>query len=177
MKTMPKRSEEMIAEDARKILATLQKNAKENFNTIAKQCHMSKEKLLRTIRHLEKNHKIWGYSAIVDGQEHCEKFILLLKRTGKKYDDSTLDEIELHQFKNVYEPMGVTVESSYYINGEYDWMIIFTASNLIQAKKFSTILFDYYPGIAEKVNLMQIIFTQRAHYIPNPDQTRLREFL
>jgi uncharacterized protein with GYD domain len=73
--------------------------------------------------------------------------------------------------------MGITMESSYYINGEYDWMVVFTTADLIQAKKFSTILFDHYSGMAEKVNLMQIIFTNRAHYIPNPDQTKLREFM
>ena len=175
---MPKRNNALIAEETQNVLAALQNNAKENITTIAKQCHMSKEKLSRTIRHLEKNHKIWGYTAIVDEQDlPYKKFILLLKRTQKKFDDKTLDEITRDKFKNAYEPMGITIESSYYVNGEYDWMVIFTASDLILAKKFSNILFEHHPGIAEKVNLMQIIFTQRDHYITNPDQTNLREFV
>jgi len=175
---MPNRSTEMMAKDTRKILAELQKDGKENIDTIAKQCDMSKQKLLRTIKQLEKNHKIWGYTAIVDDQEqHVNKFILLLKRTGEKFNHDSLDEIELKKFKDAYEPMGVTIESSYYIHGEYDWAVIFTASDLMQAKKFSQILFNQYPGKAEKVNLMEILFTQRAHYISNPDQTKLREFI
>jgi DNA-binding Lrp family transcriptional regulator len=178
MKIMPKRSKEKIAEDTQMIIAELQKNGKEHIDLIAKQCHISKQKLLRTITQLEKNHKIWGYTAIVDEQEqHLKKFILLLKRTGKKFNLNALDEIELHQFKNEYTPMGITIVSSYYVNGEYDWMVIFTATDLIQAKKFSTLLFDHYPGMAEKVNLMQVIFTNREHYIPSPDQTKLREFM
>jgi len=178
MKIMPKQSKEKVAEDTRKILAELQKNGKEHIDRIAKQCHISKQKLLRIIKYLEKNHAIWGYTAIVDEHEQpYKKFILLLKRTSEKFDHKTLDEIELRQFKNEYAPMGIAIESSYYIHGEYDWMVIFTATDLIQAKKFSTILFEHYPGIAEKINLMQIIFTHRAHYIPNPNQTKLREFL
>ena len=87
MITMPKQSKEMDAEDTRKILAELQKNGKEHIDLIAKQCHMSKQKLLRTIKQFEKNHKIWGYTAIIDEQEqHLKKFFLLLKRTGKKFD-------------------------------------------------------------------------------------------
>lgn len=168
----------MIAEDSRKILVELQKGGKENIDTIAKKCEMPKQKLLRIIKQLEKNHKIWGYTAIVDEHEqHVAKFILLLKRTGEKFNHDTLDEIELNKFKDMYEPMGVSIESSYYIHGEYDWAVIFTAADLIQAKKFSVILFNQYPGIAEKVNLMQIIFTQTEHYISNPDQSKLREFL
>jgi DNA-binding Lrp family transcriptional regulator len=175
---MAKQSKEKVAEDTRKILAELQKNGKEHIDLIAKQCHMSKQKLLRTITQLEKTQKIWGYTAIIDEHEQqVKKFILLLKRSGKKFDQNALDEIVLNQFKNEYAPMGITLESSYYINGEYDWMVVFTAADLIQAKKFSTILFEHYPGIAEKVNLMQIIFTNRAHYIPNPDQTKLREYM
>ena len=77
----------------------------------------------------------------------------------------------------MYTPIGVIIESSHRIHGDYDWVVIFLAPNLIEAKKFSEILFDKFPGIAKDVNLMQIIFTNRANYILNPDQTKLREFL
>jgi DNA-binding Lrp family transcriptional regulator len=175
---MPKRSQGMIEEDTLRLLVALQKNAKENINTIARQCHMSKERCIRTIKHLEKNHTIWGYTAIVDDQDpHVKKFVVLVRRTIKKFDEHALDEIVSTQFRNVYSPLGVTIESSYYIHGDYNWMVIFTAPDLIQAKKFSKILFDFYPGIAAKVDLMQIIFTNKAYYIPNPDQTKLKEYI
>jgi DNA-binding Lrp family transcriptional regulator len=175
---MPKRNQAMIAKETRNVLAALQKNAKENIATIAKQCHMSKEKLLRTIRHLEKNRKIWGYTAIVDERDlPNKKFILLLKRSMEKFDDTKMDDMVSKKFKQLYEPLGVRIESTYYIHGEYDWVVIFTAPDLLQAKKFSTILFDHYPGYAEKVNIMEILFTGRAHYVLNPDQSKLREIL
>jgi len=175
---MPKRNNALIAEETQNVLAALQNNAKENITTIAKQCHMSKEKLSRTIRHLEKNHKIWGYTAIVDEQDlPYKKFILLLKRTMEKFDVTKIDDMVTKQFTPLYEQLGVRIESTYYIHGEFDWVVIFTAPSLLQAKKFSKILFDHYPGFAEKVNIMEILFTGRAHYVLNPDQSKLREIL
>jgi len=168
----------MVTEESRNVLDALQRNAKENIAVIAKECHMSKEKCSRMIRHLEKTGKIWGYSAVVDEHElPYKKFVLLLKRTTKKYDEATLDRIEMEQFKKEYEPLGVRIESSYYLHGEYDWLVIFTAADLVHAKKFSSILFDHYPGIAEKVNIMEILYVNRVHFIKNPDQSKLREYI
>jgi hypothetical protein len=73
--------------------------------------------------------------------------------------------------------MGVLNESNHRIHGEYDSVVIFLAPNLIEAKKFSEILFKKFPGKAKDANLMQILFTNRAHYILNPDQSKLKEFL
>jgi DNA-binding Lrp family transcriptional regulator len=175
---MPKRTKEMIAEETRNVLAALQQNAKGSIATIAKECHMSKAKCSRTIRHLERTRKIWGYTAIVDERElPSKKFILLLKRTAEKFDETKVDDIVAKQFKHLYEPLGVRIESTYYIHGEYDWALIFTAPDLLQAKKFSQILFDHYPGFAAKVNIMEILFTGRAHYVLNPDHSKLREIL
>jgi DNA-binding Lrp family transcriptional regulator len=175
---MPKQSKEKIAEETQNVLAALQQNAKENLTKIAQQCHMSKEKILRTIRHLEKNQKIWGYTAIVDEQDlPYKKFILLLKRTMEKFDDTKMDDMISKRFKPLYEQLRVRIESTYYIHGEYDWVVVFTAPDLLQAKKFSKILFDHYPGYAEKVDIMEILFTGRAHYVMNPDQSKLREIL
>jgi DNA-binding Lrp family transcriptional regulator len=175
---MPKRTKETIAEETRNVLVALQKNAKENIAKIAKECHMSKGKCLKTIRHLEKTQKIWGYTAIVDERElPSKKFVLLLKRTMKKFDDATLDDIVARQLSQEYKPLGVRIESTYYIHGDYDWMVIFTTADLIRAKKFSSMLSDEYPGIAEKKTIMEILYTNTAHYIPNPDQSKLRELI
>jgi DNA-binding Lrp family transcriptional regulator len=175
---MTKSSKVSIQEDQMKILAELRKNSSERIDTIAKNCGFSKQKVSKNINQMEKNHLIWGYTIVDDVQkQNLQKFILLLKRTDEKFDSNTLDNISRHLFKEVYTPIGVIIESSHRIHGDYDWVVIFLAPNLIEAKKFSEILFDKFPGIAKDVNLMQIIFTNRANYILNPDQTKLREFL
>jgi DNA-binding Lrp family transcriptional regulator len=175
---MTKSSKVRIQEDQMKVLTELRKNSNERIDTIAKNCGFSKQRVSRIIKQMEKNHLIWGYTIVDDVQKlNLQKFILLLKRTDEKFDSKTLDDISRHLFKNEYTPMGVTIESTHCIHGDYDWVVIFLAPNLIEAKKFSEILFKKFPGIANDVNLMQIIFTNRAHYILNPDQTKLKEFL
>ncbi len=67
--------------------------------------------------------------------------------------------------------------SSYYGHGEYDWVLIFTANELQDVKKFINLLFSAYPGIVEKINLFQILHTQRDHRISNLNQEILNEFL
>jgi DNA-binding Lrp family transcriptional regulator len=175
---MVKRNKELIAEETQAVLVALQRNAKENITTIAKECHMSREKLARMIRHLEKDRTIWGYTAIVDEKDlPSKKFVLLLKRTMKQFDKTKLDEMISKSFSQYYEPLGIRVESTYYVHGEYDWVVVFTAPNLLGAKKFSSILFDHYQGVAEKVIIMEVLFTGRAHYVMNPDQETLSELL
>ena len=175
---MPKRTEAMIVEETQRVLTVLQENANEDISVIAKRCHMSKDKLVKTIRHLERNQKIWGYTAVVD--EHClplKKFVLLFKRNAEKFDGSLLSKNALEKFKAEYEPLGVRIDSSYFIYGEYDWLVIFNAQDLAAAKKFNVILFDHFPGLTEKASLMEVLLTHRAHYIVNPDQSKLREIV
>ncbi len=63
---MAKSSREQLDKDERKILAELQKNSNESIDTIAKHCGFSRQKVWRTIKQLEKNRMIWGYTAIID---------------------------------------------------------------------------------------------------------------
>jgi thiol-disulfide isomerase/thioredoxin len=88
-----------------------------------------------------------------------------------------VDEIAKDKLEKIISKMGVTIESSYYGHGEYDWILLFTANDLKQAKKFADLLLGAYPGIVAKISLFQTLFIQREHRVPNPDQEKLSEFL
>jgi len=77
MRHMGKSSKEQLAKDDRKILAELQKNSNESIDTIAKHCGFSRQKVWRTIKQLEKNRMIWGYTAIVDHEKINQKHFIL----------------------------------------------------------------------------------------------------
>jgi DNA-binding Lrp family transcriptional regulator len=65
--------------DELKILAELQRNSKNNIETIAKHSGVSRQKAYRTIKRLEELHTIWGYTAVVDeNAQGVQKFMLLL---------------------------------------------------------------------------------------------------
>jgi DNA-binding Lrp family transcriptional regulator len=161
-----------------KILNELRKNAKMNIETIAKNCGMTRQKVYRIIKHLEETRTIWGYTVIVDDEnQRSQKYILLLKRSNQPITKGTADTIAWNRFENIYADLGIAIESSYYLHGEYDWIIIFTAEDLRHAKKFGDLLVQNYPGIIAKMNLMQILFSNKEHYVYNPDPDTLNKFL
>jgi len=56
---MAKSSKKQIYEDELKVIAELQKNAKESINIIAKKCGFSRQKAWRIIKKLEEDKTIW----------------------------------------------------------------------------------------------------------------------
>jgi DNA-binding Lrp family transcriptional regulator len=175
---MKRSSNEQIKEDEMKILAALQKYPKENIATIAKHCGFSKQKIYKTIKQMEKNHIIWGYAIVTDEQKQgLQKYVLLIKRSVKTIDNKTIDQLISYQKNKEIEGLEITVENSYFVHGEYDWILIFTAKDIRQAKKFSDILLSAYPGMFSNVNLIQILMTLQSQHVLNPDHIKLRELL
>lgn len=175
---MAKSSREKIQEDERKILATLTKNSKENVDRIAKQCGFSRQKTWRLIKQLEIKNLIWGYTAIFDetkvGLNH---FMLILKRTIKPIGENTINVIITRELEKISKDLDITIESSLYVHGEYDWVITFTAKDIKQAKKFSNLLVTLHPGVIADVQILQTLMFIRRHYILNPERKKLKDFL
>ena len=178
MKEMVKDKKGRDTNDEIKILAELRRNSKNNIETIAKHSGVSRQKVNRIIKRLEEQHTIWGYTTVVDEDAHgFQKFMLLLKRSNQPLEKKTADTIAMNKLEDVYDTLGVTIISSYYLHGDYDWSIIFLTKDLRTAKKFSTTITQYFPGVIAKMNLQQILFAQREHYVFNPDPKKLRGFL
>jgi DNA-binding Lrp family transcriptional regulator len=175
---MVKVSREQMNKDEKNILAALQNNAQESIDMLAKRCGFSRQKVWRIVKRLEKTRLIWGYSAVIDEKKNnLNHYTLLVKRTSKKLDDKTIDIITSRKLEDIVASLGTTVENSYYVNGEYDWIITFTAHNLVQAKKFCESLLALHPGVIEKTVLLETLFFVKNHYILNPESKKLREFL
>jgi DNA-binding Lrp family transcriptional regulator len=175
---MANSSGDQIDKDGKKILAELQKNADASIETIAKQCGFSRQKVWRIIKRLKQHRLIWGYTVIVDEKKNDLKhYTLLIKRTIKKLDIKTVDIIISRKIEDAVSNMGVTLESSYYVNGEYDWIVTFTAQDILQAKKLCEALLVLHPGVIEKTVLLETLFFVKNHYILNPESKKLKEFL
>jgi len=175
---MSKSSRDQIYKDEKKILSELVKNSNEKIETIAKHCGFSRQKTWRFIKQLETKGLIWGYTAIFNeekiGRMH---FILMVKRTTKQIEEKTVDKIVSRKLEDLVAELGITIESSSYVHGEYDWVLTFTAQDIKQAKKFSDSLVVLHPGVIEKITIMQTLMFIRKHYILNPEKMKLKEFL
>jgi len=175
---MVKNSKDQIKEDERKILVELQKNSNESIDMIAKHCGFSRQKACRFIKHLEAKGLIWGYTAVFNEQKiGLNHFMLMIKRTNEKMDEKTIDKIISAKTEEIAKKFGATIESAAYVHGEYDWILTFTAENIIQAKRFSDRLIAMYPSGTKKITILQTMIFIRKHYVLNPDRKKLKEFL
>ena len=175
---MSKSSGEQIEQDEKKILSELVKNSNENIDTIAKHCGFSRQKVRRAIKRLEVKGLIWGYTAVFDEEKIGQTyFMLMIKRAMEKIDEKVVDIIISTKAEDIAKELGITIESSFYVHGEYDWIMTFTAEDVRQAKKFCDSLVALHPSGTEKITILQTMMFIRKQHILNPDRKKLKEFL
>jgi Lrp/AsnC family leucine-responsive transcriptional regulator len=175
---MQKSGEPQITEDEKKILAELQKDANQSVDTIAQRCGFSRQKVWRCIKRLEQNHVIWGYVAIVDEEKQGRKtYVVGIKKAPTPLDEKTTRIIASPYLQELASKDGITIQNSLYTHGEYDWIIMFTADDLRQAKKFSELLYVTYRGYIAKMDLMETLFWTRKQRIFNPEAKKFKELL
>ncbi len=167
-----------IEQDEKKLLYEITRNTKMNLDTIAKNCGFSRQKASRMMKQLEEKNLFWGYTPVFDeqkiGQEH---FLLLIKRTMEKMDEKIVDRIVSTETETLAKKIGVFIETSAYLHGEYDWILTFTADDLKQAKYFSERLISMYPSGTRSITLLQTLFFVRKNNVLNPERQKLKEFL
>jgi len=175
---MSKSSRNQIEKDEKKILFELVKNSNENIETISKHCGFSRQKTWRFIKQLEAKGLIWGYTAIFNEEKiGLTHFMVMVKRAPKQLQKGTADKIISRRAEVLAKEIGVTIENSFYVHGEYDWVFTFTTKDIKQAKKFCDSLVKWHPGEIEKVTIMQTLMFIKKHYVLNPDRKKLKEFL
>jgi DNA-binding Lrp family transcriptional regulator len=160
------------------VLFELIKNSKEKIDTIATKCGFSKQKVVKILKEMKTRNLIWGYTAVFDEEQiGLKHFIFMAKKTSNKIDDKTLDTIVSRQLESRAAELGIIVESSCYVHGEYDWVLTATAENVANARKFSDILMTQYPNVFKSIIIMQTLICMRKNYVLNPERTKLKKYL
>ena len=166
---MPKTSREQITNDEKKIISELQKNSKENIEKIAKRCGFSRQKVWRVIKRLEKNKTIWGYSAIVDNEKiDLTHYTMLVKRSVAPVDGKLQNMISEEELDEYFPELNIILEDCLYVNGEYDWIISFTAPGIKEMKKFCEKLLNKFSEHMESYTVLETIVTIEKQGIKNP---------
>ncbi|MCX6661326.1 MAG: Lrp/AsnC family transcriptional regulator [Euryarchaeota archaeon] len=174
---MTKSSGEQINIDEMKILAELQKNSNQNIDTIAKHCDFSRQKVWKTIKHLEDNKTIWGYTAVTDEEvEGLKLFVLLVKRNIVSFDVSTKNELIFENLDD-YLPGVVRIEDIFFTHGSFDAVVTFYVPDLISAKKFVQVIFNRVGKFLKEILLIETIIPIRKKGIKNPQIKKLIEYL
>jgi DNA-binding Lrp family transcriptional regulator len=175
---MVKTSKKQIALDEKKIIDQLQLNCMENLDKFAKKCGFSRQKVWRIIKNLERNRAIWGYTSIIDADYLQKKrYILLMKRNSQKINQKIVDILLSRELETVVSNLGITIETSAYVHGEYDWIATFLAPDIIQAKKFSELVKTTYPETFLQIDLLEILFDIKRQNIFNPNAKKIKEII
>jgi Lrp/AsnC family transcriptional regulator len=174
---MARSSRKQIFEDEKKIIQELKRNARESIDEIAKRCGFSRQKVWRIINRIEEDNTIWGYGAVTDDEKLNKKnYLMLIKKTNEPISELA-DRIISREIENETHDLGIELQASHYLNGQYDWMICFTASDIIHAKKFSEIFNKTFMKHIAEVILIEKIFSVKKCGIQNPNVEKIREFV
>ena len=133
---MAKTSKKQMDKDEKKVIAALEKNAKESIDKIARKCGFSRQKVWRIIKRLEKSKTIWGYSAVTDSERlGLNNYLVLIKKTSEPVA-KLAESIISREIEKKARELKVTITQSEYIHGKYDWGMCFTAKDIKEAKRF-----------------------------------------
>ena len=172
---MPKSSKDQIDADEIKVIKILRQNSGVSIDKIANKCGFSRQKVWRIKKRIEDSKKIWGYTIVTDDEKlNKKRYILLLKQSSEPIGDKVSKIIDLTVSKKV-EEMGIELFSGGFIHGSYDWIVIFTAKSIRDAKKFCEFLISSYPNLIHETELMEYIFILKQSGIVNPEIDKLKE--
>jgi DNA-binding Lrp family transcriptional regulator len=175
---MAKNSKKQIEEDEFKVIAELQKNSNENIGTIAKKCGFSRQKAWRIIKKLKEEKTIWGYHAIINNKKiNTHGYVLLVKGKHLPINNSFEKDIVERKIDKIAAEMGISVENSYWLHGNYDGMISFSAKDLIQAKKFQEAYLKTFNGNIAELNLLEKMVIVKEGGFVNPNIKKTKSLL
>lgn len=173
---MSKSAKEEIQKDEQMVLYELMKDSSRTINNIAKKLGFSRQKVLRVIKKLEKNNTIWGFTAVVNSEKiGMKNYFLMGKRSTKPVNDNVLDIVIKGKFEEITQKSNSILDGTYYMNGEYDFIVQFRAKDLKNAKQFYEEFIRTYQGFICKTTLAEVVFPVRVNGILNPDIKNLHE--
>jgi DNA-binding Lrp family transcriptional regulator len=173
---LAKSSKETILQDEIKVLDALEQHSEDSIDKIAKSCGLSRQKVARIIKNLERNKVIWGYPPVTDEQlRNLEHFILLMKRNTVPFDEAFKKELIFDKLDN-YSP-DVRVENLYIVHGKYDNVATFYAKDLVSAKKLVNEMFKKIGKYFDDYLLLETMISIRKQGIKNPQLKNLVDYL
>lgn len=172
------KSKKEISSNERKILDAIQGNAWQSSIEISKKIGLSRQTVQKTIRKLEKDHVIWGYQVVVDEQKKgFSHFLILIKRSIKPLDETVADRIISRKLEEIAADIGITILTSLYSHGSYDWIISFMATDIRHAKRFTEHIKAIYSEYIVDIHLLETLFFVKKQGFLNPDIDKLKEFI
>ncbi|MFH0816022.1 MAG: Lrp/AsnC family transcriptional regulator [Methanobacteriota archaeon] len=143
---------------------------------IAKEMKSYRQKVWRKKKALEDGNVVWGYTAVVDESKlgHVMYFMLMKM---KPMDKELANLVIERQKRSEYQKQQVRLITLLYVNGTYDWLVMFSAPNHAIARRYyDSVRLNYEKYLLEKPILIDVNFQVIREGKVNPEIERLHEF-
>jgi DNA-binding Lrp family transcriptional regulator len=159
------------------ILHALLEDPTKSLRIIAKELKSYRQKIWREKKKLEEEHVIWGYTAVIDESKlNHVSYVMLLKM--KPMNKELVDIMLQRLYRKEQEKQNVRLQDLWIVNGEYDWVLRFSAPNHATARSYyDTIRTLYDKYLLEKPIIIDVNFCLVAEGKMNPDIEKLHEFI
>jgi len=174
---MSKQTQQQMMMDEQKIITVLQTRGLEDIDLLAKHCGFSKQKVRRILHKLEEEQKIWGYAPVLDTDKlNMKHYLILIKKTNKPLEQLA-DIIISRDIEKKTKELGIIIQTSQYLHGDYDWQLSIAAGNIKFAKKFCEILVTLYGEYIGDLVLLEALFAVKQFGLTNPRIKKIKEYL
>ena len=173
---MPKRSKTDVLDDTEEILNVLRLNSNVSLNSLAEKLGFSRQKIWRIIKNLEKKKIIWGYTTVVDDQKlGYKQYLILLKRSNKTVTEELLNLITSRHVKEHLAKTDIHMIDSYFVHGDYDWVISISARDIKQVKITVEFFYTQLKEYISDVKILEVLFPLEKSGIENPNPNRIKD--
>lgn len=159
------------------LINELLKNPRKTLSELAERLGTYRQRVWREIKKLEEEQVIWGYTVVIDEEKKGWKsFIILMKM--EPISEKLVDTLIKRVVSQKAAKLKARVIDSFFMNGVYDWIIIFAADSWATARKYyDTIRKEYKEFLTEKPELIDIMFSITRYGKINPNIEKIRNFI
>jgi len=150
------------------VLEALIEDPTRSARDIAEEIGTYRQRVWREKTRLERGNAIWGYTAVIDEIELGQVLYIVLTKT-KPMTVGLVDRL----IDNIGdgEAYGVRLINFLYLNGEYDWLLMYSAPSRKAAKRFyEYVRTEYQDYYIEKPIIIEAIkpLIREGKLLPNP---------
>jgi DNA-binding Lrp family transcriptional regulator len=158
------------------VLECLLEDPTVSVGEMAKKLKSYRQGIWRRKKKFEDDGIIWGYTAVIDQRMLGDIVYLVLMKTkpmSRGLADLLIERIN----KEIARKLGVRLKDLWYVNGEFDWVMRFSAPNHSTARRYYDtlrVVFEEY--LLEKPVIVDVNFCLVAEGKNNPKMQELYDF-
>jgi DNA-binding Lrp family transcriptional regulator len=144
---------------------------------IGKKMNSYRQMVWRKKRELEENNVIWGYTAVID-ERKMDHVIYMMLIKSKPMSRGLADLLIRRITRDEPRKQNVRLVNMFYVNGEFDWVLRFSAPDHATARKYyDTIRLLYDEYLLEKPVMIDVNFVLVSEGKSNPESEKLYDFI